>query len=141
MKIINHQKGGIMGRIPKALTVLLCCALVISFSGCATILKQKTRVVQFDSNPQGADVYINGDRAGQTPFPYTLSNLKSVNVTFKKEGYQDKTYIINSQVGGGWVVADIFGLVIINILVDACTDNWANLDTSYVKVLLDPVTK
>jgi hypothetical protein len=113
----------------------------LSMTGCATILKQKTRVVSFDSNPQGADVYLNGDRAGQTPFPYNLSNLKSVNITFKKDGYLDKTYIINTEVGGGWVVADIFGLTIINILVDACTNNWLNLDTSYVKVLLDPIKK
>ncbi len=125
--------------------VVLMCVLVafvsVSMTGCATILKQKTRVVNFDSNPESADVYIDGDRVGQTPFPYTLSNLKSVNITFKKDGYEDKTYIINTEVGGGWVVADIFGFTIINILVDACTNNWLNLDTSYVKVLLEPQKK
>jgi len=129
----------------KSPKVLLTCALVVmvslSMTGCATILKQKTRVVNFDSNPQGADVYIDGDRVGQTPFPYTLSNLKSVNITFKKDGYLDKTYIINTEVGGGWVIADIFGLTLINILVDACTNNWLNLDTTFVKVLLEPIKK
>ena len=129
----------------KNLKVLLACAMVVivslSMTGCATILKQKTRVVNFDSNPQGADVYLDGDRVEQTPFPYSLSNLKSVNITFKKNGYMDKTYIINTEVGGGWVIADIFGLTIVNILVDACTNNWLNLDTSYVKVLLEPATK
>ena len=121
--------------------MILACALMVivslSMSGCATILKQKTRAVSFDSEPQGADVYVDGNRVGETPFALNLSNLKSVNVTFRKDGYEDKTYIINTKVGGGWVVADIFGLVVLNILVDACTENWLNLDTSYVKVLMD----
>ena len=125
----------------KSPKVILACALMVivslSMSGCATILKQKTRAVSFDSEPQGADVYVDGNRVGETPFALNLSNLKSVNVTFRKDGYEDKTYIINTKVGGGWVVADIFGLVVLNILVDACTENWLNLDTSYVKVLMD----
>ena len=125
----------------KSPKVILACALMVivslSMSGCATILKQKTRAVSFDSEPQGAVGYVDGNRVGETPFALNLSNLKSVNVTFRKDGYEDKTYIINTKVGGGWVVADIFGLVVLNILVDACTENWLNLDTSYVKVLMD----
>lgn len=126
-----------MGKIPKVLTVLVCCILAVSLMGCATLFKQKSRTVNFDSDPQGANVYIDGNRMGKTPFPISLSNLKACTVTFKKDGYEDKTYIINTKVGGGWVVADIFGITIVNILVDACSENWLNLDTSYVKVMLD----
>ena len=125
-----------MGRMPKAVIVLLCCVLTISIIGCATLFKQKERVVSFDSDPQGAIVYIDGNRMGKTPMPLKLSNLKSVTVTFKKEGYDDKTYIINTKVGGGWVVLDVIG-GLIPVLIDACTENWYNLETSDVKVLLD----
>lgn len=125
-----------MGRIPKIITILLCCAVTISFIGCATLFKQKDRVVSFSSDPAGADVYIDGNRMGRTPMPLKLSNLKAVTVTFKMEGYLDKTYIINTKVGGGWVVLDVLG-GLIPVLIDACTENWYNLDTSDVKVLLD----
>jgi len=125
------------GNSRKMLACVLMVMVMLSLTSCATILKQKSRTVSFDSNPQGADVYIDGNRMGKTPFPLSLSNLKSVTVTFKKDGYEDKTYIINTKVGGGWVVADIFGFTIVNILVDACTENWLNLDTTDVKVLLD----
>ena len=90
-----------MGRIPKAVTVLLFCVLALSFVGCATLFKAKTRTVDFDSDPKGAELYINGNRMGTTPMPLNLSNLKALTVTFKKEGYEDKTYIINTKVGGG----------------------------------------
>ena len=125
-----------MGKAPKVLIVLLCCVLTFSLIGCATIFKHKNRTVAFDSDPQGAQIYINGNRMGKTPMPMILSNLKAVTVTFKKEGYEDKTYIINTKVGGGWVVLDVLG-GLIPVLIDACTENWYNLETSDVKVLLD----
>ncbi|MFA5038213.1 MAG: PEGA domain-containing protein [Candidatus Omnitrophota bacterium] len=122
----------------KAIAICLCLVsfLFITLPGCATLFKQKTRTVDFDSDPQGADIYINGNRMGKTPLPIQLSNLKSATVTFKKAGFEDKTYIINTKVGGGWVVLDILG-GFIPVIIDACTENWYNLDTDAVKVLLD----
>ena len=66
--------------------MLLILIVIISVSGCATLFKQKSRTVSFDSDPQRATVYINGNRMGKTPMPLNLSNKKSVTVTFKKEG-------------------------------------------------------
>lgn len=120
---------------------IISCAILIaicswSMIGCATLFKQKTRVVDFDSDPKGADVYINGSRMGKTPVPLQLSNLKGVTVTFKKDGYEDKTYLINTKVGAGWVVLDVLG-GFIPVIIDAATENWYNLDTDSVKVMLD----
>jgi hypothetical protein len=116
--------------------VAVVLASVVSLVGCATLFKQKSRTVAFNSDPQGADIYINGNRMGKTPMPMNLSNLKAVTVTFKKEGYDDKTYIINTKVGGGWVVLDCLG-GFIPVIIDAVTENWYNLDTDDVKVMLD----
>ena len=124
-----------MGRIPKAVvcvSIVLCFALV----GCATLFKAKTRTVDFDSDPQGATILINGNRMGTTPMPMNLSNKKSVTVTFRKEGYEDKTYIINTKTGAGWVILDCLG-GFIPVIIDAVTENWYNLETDEVKVLLD----
>ncbi len=116
----------------KNLVLLLCFLL----TGCATLFKSKTAVVNFDSEPQGVDVYINGNRMGTTPLPLKLSHKEPVTVTFKKEGYQDKTYIINTKVGAGWVILDVFG-GFIPVIIDAVTENWYSLDSTEVKVLLD----
>ena len=116
--------------------LLLTIVVLVSVTGCATLFKQKSRTVSFDSDPQGATVYINGNRMGKTPMPLNLSNKKSVTVTFKKEGYEDKTYIINTKTGTGWVVLDILG-GFIPVVIDAVTENWYSLDTDAVKVMLD----
>ncbi len=79
--------------------LLLTIVVIVSVTGCATLFKQKSRTVNFDSAPQGAVVYINGNRMGKTPMPLNLSNKQAVTVTFKKEGYEDKTYIINTKTG------------------------------------------
>ena len=125
-----------MGKYVKVLMVGVVLVSVISLVGCATLFKQKSRTVAFNSDPQGAEIYINGNRMGKTPMPMNLSNLKAVTVTFKKEGYDDKTYIINTKVGGGWVVLDCLG-GFIPVIIDAVTENWYNLDTDDVKVMLD----
>lgn len=120
----------------KMICLLLTLAVVVSVTGCATLFKQKSRTVSFDSDPQGATVYINGNRMGETPMPLNLSNKKAVTVTFKKEGYEDKTYVINTKTGTGWVILDIFG-GFIPVIIDAVTENWYNLDTDAVKAILD----
>lgn len=125
-----------MGKCVRFLMVGIVLVSVISLVGCATLFKQKSRTVAFNSDPQGAEIYINGNRMGKTPMPMNLSNLKAVTVTFKKEGYDDKTYIINTKVGGGWVVLDCLG-GFIPVIIDAVTENWYNLDTDEVKVMLD----
>lgn len=135
-KLVRIKRRCKIGRIPKAVTVCVILVVVFSLVGCATLFKQKSRTVAFNSDPQGADIYINGNRMGKTPLPMNLSNLKAVTVTFKKEGYEDKTYIINTKVGGGWVVLDCLG-GFIPVIIDAVTENWYNLDTDEVKVLLD----
>jgi hypothetical protein len=120
----------------KLLLFALFSILLINVFGCATLFKAKTRPVSFNSDPQGAEIFINGNRMGKTPMPLQLSNLKPITVTFKKEGYEDKTYIINAKVEGGWVILDCLG-GFIPVIIDACTENWNNLDASEVKVLLD----
>jgi len=116
--------------------VVIVISVVMLTAGCATIFKQKERVVSFETEPQGAAIYIDGNRMGKTPLPIKLSNKKTVTVTFRKEGYEDKTYIINTHVGCGWVVLDVLG-GFIPIIIDAVSGNWDNLETTSIKGLLD----
>ncbi len=127
-----------MSKMRRVVQTSVCLLTVLFLIGCATLFKQKTRAVNFNSDPQGAEIYINGNRMGRTPMPMNLSNLKSLTVTFKKDGYEDKTYIINTKIGAGWVVLDVLG-GFIPVIIDAATENWYNLDlnTDEVKVLMD----
>ena len=116
---------------------ILILVLVSLFTmGCATLFKSKTVAINIDSDPQGAEIYINGNRVGKTPMPFNTSHKQPITLTFKKEGYSDKTYIINNSVGAGWVILDCVG-GFIPVVIDAVTGNWYELDEKQVKVLMD----
>ena len=125
-----------MGKMPKILVVCVCLVVTLSLVGCATLFKNKTAVVNINSDPDGADVYVNGNRMGKTPLPLNLSHKKPLTITFKKDGYEDKTYIVNTNVRAGWVILDCLG-GFIPVIIDAITGNWTSLEEENVKVLLE----
>jgi len=75
--------GGIMkGRATLAVILTLT-------TGCATVLGSKQHDFSFDSNPQHAQVLVDGNPVGTTPVTVNLSNTQTHTVTFKKDGYLD----------------------------------------------------
>ncbi len=87
---------------------LLCLLLAASLAGCTS-----TTVIK--SVPEGATVYLNGERVGMTP--YTLSDTKIVgssnSIVLKKEGYQDFAAVFsrNEEADVGAIVGGVFVLV------------------------------
>jgi hypothetical protein len=114
---------------------LLALALFI-FDGCATIFKGSTDTVNYSSEPSGAKVYVNGSLMGTTPFQLELKSNQTYTIEFRKDGYENKTVMLNNSVGAGWIVLDVvFGLV--PIIVDAATGNWYSLDQKHVNAALE----
>lgn len=111
-------------------------AVFLTFNGCAALFNRKEVAVPISSTPNGAKVYVNGNYVGTSPVEVNLSVRDSYTVSFKKEGYEDRTYFINNSVGGGWVVLDVLG-GFIPIIVDAATGSWYELSTDSVDVPLE----
>ena len=80
-----------------------------------------------NSNPNGAEVFVNGNRVGTTPMSIDLSKSQSQQVVFRLSGRGDVTCILNRKVGAGWVVLDVLaGLV--PVIIDAGTGSWYSFD-------------
>jgi hypothetical protein len=110
-------------------------ATIPLFSGCATLLAPKTHPLSLASEPQGAQVIVNGVDMGMTPLKLELKADQNFTIEFRKEGYETQTHIVNSQVGAGWVILDVlFGLV--PVIVDASTGAWNKLDQESVEAVL-----
>ncbi len=120
----------------KLISILVLINVITILSGCATLFKNKTAKLEINSDPQKATIYINGNRMGETPLPINWSHKTPVTITFKKDGYEDKTYIINTKVGAGWVILDCVG-GFIPVVIDAVTGNWFSLEETNVKVILE----
>lgn len=116
----------------KVLTLVLVC---LYLSSCATVFKGTSEEVNFNSNPIGAEVWIDGKNMGKTPVKFKLTSKKTYMIEFKFEGYETKTVSLTNHVGAGWVILDVLaGLV--GVIVDAATGAWYSFDEKNVNVTL-----
>ena len=117
-------------------TLILSVLIISILGGCATLFKGSTEDVNFSSTPSEADVYVNGVLRGKTPLPLNLKSDATYTIEFRKEGYQNRTVVINSKVGAGWIVLDILG-GLIPVIIDAATGDWHSLDQDNVNAALE----
>lgn len=111
-------------------------ALAVSaLTGCATIFSPGPDEVDLRSEPQGAEVIINGASFGYTPVKLHLRPEKDYVITFRKDGYEDATVTLTSHVQAGWVVLDIFAGVI-GVAIDSATGKWRAFDDAQQHVVL-----
>ena len=118
----------------------LLAAVVFLFNGCATLFKGSTEAISYSSDPSSAKVYVNGQLMGTTPFELQMKTNQTYTIEFRKDGYQDRTVVLNNSVGGGWVVLDVLG-GLIPVVIDAATGNWYSLDQSNVNAVLEAQQK
>ncbi len=110
--------------------------MLLLLSSCATIFKGTSEEVRFGSEPQKAEVWINGARMGETPVSLKLESKKTYQIEFRKEGFKTATRTITNHVGAGWIILDVLaGLV--PVVVDAATGAWYSLDQKNVDAVLD----
>lgn len=62
--------------------------LTFSLSSCATAVRGTTQNISVNSEPAGADIYINGLACGQTPKTFKFKRKYNYNVTLQKPGFQ-----------------------------------------------------
>ena len=60
----------------------------------------KTQEVTFDSEPQGAEVAVNGRVIGKTPTTIQLDKKQDQSVSFKLEGYKTQTRRLETKIHG-----------------------------------------
>gem|GEM_PF-2341268 len=113
----------------RAATVCVLFLAMLS-TGCAAVLGSHQKTFDLQSNPQSADVFVDGNRLGSTPLQVKLDNHKNYTFVFRKEGYKDASCTLNKSTGAGWVVLDVLtGLV--PIVIDAATNSWSQTQGSH----------
>lgn len=117
----------------KILSIFVLCFFLAS---CALVFKGTKEEVNFGSDPQRAEVYINGVKLGETPFSLELVTKNTYTIEFRKEGYESKSVLINNKVGAGWIILDVVcGLV--PVVIDAATGAWYSLDQKNINAILE----
>jgi len=108
------------------LSVVLSAGLLTS--GCATIVHGTSQAIPFSSDPEGAEVFVNGSARGVTPTTVTLPrSWSSYDVVYKKEGYQDTSENLHSSISGYYFLNIILG-GIVGLVLDAVDGAWYDYD-------------
>jgi hypothetical protein len=120
----------------KATSWCVLFSLVFFLSSCATLFKGTSEEVRFGSEPQKAEVWVNGAKMGETPISLKLESKKTYTIEFRKEGYKPVTRTITNHVGAGWIILDVLA-GLIPVIVDAATGAWYSLDQKNVDAVLE----
>jgi hypothetical protein len=96
--------------------------------GCAAIFSSGPEPVELVSDPEGAEILLNGEKMGTTPLTLQLHAEKQHIVTFRRRGYEDATISLTTHVRPGWVVLDILAGVV-GVAIDAATGEWKTFDS------------
>ena len=75
----------------KKIFILLSLILIAS---CQSIISGTSEKFNFNSNPSGAKVFINGVEMSQTPLTIALSKCEDYDIIFEKSGYAEQHYLL-----------------------------------------------
>ncbi|HOV91643.1 MAG TPA: PEGA domain-containing protein [Candidatus Kapabacteria bacterium] len=113
----------------KVIATLLISIFLVT--GCGLIFHGTKDPVNFTSEPEKCQVYINGIFMGTTPLMLELKSNKTYIVEFRKDGYERKVFNLTNSVNGGYIFLDVlFGLW--PIVIDAATGGWYTLDYDHI---------
>jgi hypothetical protein len=126
-----------------------CAAITAAafLSGCASIVSHSSGPVALKSTPAEADFTITNKKGekihtGTTPATVTLTSGagyfggETYNVTFDKNGYQDKAGTVDTEINGWYWGNFLFGGLIGFLIIDPATGAMWRLPESYHADLL-----
>lgn len=116
-------------------TIVLLLVGVMFQTGCATIVQSGPDQIQVRSNPEGADVHLNGVFVGKTPTMVSIRRKDDALIEIKKEGYETMT-VDRHKVLAGWFLGNILIGGGIGIAVDLIAHNQGKYSEDPIMVTL-----
>jgi hypothetical protein len=122
--------------------------IVLSLSGCASIMSGRNQTMTFQSTPEYSNISIlnrAGEKihVGQAPVTVNLKRgagffkPEKYQVTFEKDGYETKTINITSSINGWYIGNILFGGWIGLLIVDPATGAMYSLNTKEKNIVLN----
>ncbi len=111
--------------------VLLC------LGGCGTLFSSPSQTVSIQSEPQGVDLYLDGQRVGETPAELEVDRdtFGSKMVMLKKEGYETKQFHLKKTINS---VAIFNTTILTPWTIDAATGNMIEYSPNNYYIELKP---
>lgn len=119
----------------KLIAGTLIAMLLVSATGCATSHIRYQSKLSVTSEPDGVEVFVNGERVGTTPIVLELAANQSYAIEYRKPGYETVTRYVHSNVAAE---SQFLGAIVRQILFcdEAPTETWVHSDPKPVKIIL-----
>lgn len=117
----------------KLAILFLCMRMSVS---CGSIIHGTSQDVNVRSNPDEAEVWVDGARIGKTPTRLTLKRKEAHFIKFVKDGYKDTEVKISNEVSG-WLFGNIIFGGLIGCGVDLISGGAYNLKPDTLDINLD----
>ena len=116
--------------------LFLILSLLSLQSGCATIVGGGgSQKVELQSEPSGAEVFVDGVNQGKTPVSLTLERRDTHQLKFKKAGYAEEILMTKKKMNG-WIWGNLVLGGIIGILIDMSSGASNKIDPSNYYVVM-----
>lgn len=114
---------------------LLIAILLLSLTSCSTIMNGRYQQVAFNSDPPGANVWVDSQLRGTTPTFAYLKRSKPYTVCIDLEGYKPYQVQLVPMVSG-WVFGNIIFGGVIGVAVDVLTGSMHKLSPNQLNAFL-----
>ena len=104
--------------------------------GCASIIKGSTQEVNVNSNPEGVNIFVQGDHVGTTPAAIKLKRKDENTLRFEKEGYEPIEVTLKRNMNG-WLWGNLLFGGLIGIAIDFGTGAAYRLEPKEVNIVLE----
>ena len=112
---------------------------LLMLSGCATIMNSGPDVVNVDTNPRGARVYLNGLYSGVSPINLTIHREDDAVIDVKLEGYEPVQTELR-KTGNGWIFGNLLIGGGLGVIIDLASYNQGGYFKPHLDVTLVPLT-
>jgi hypothetical protein len=121
----------------KGIAIILAMALVPALSGCATVLTGSKDTIAFNTNPAGADLYIDGIKICTTPCETSVKrSINDKDVEFRLDGYRTKVVTLDKEFN---TMAILNILEPLGFIVDAATGSIYKYDRKSYNIEMEQV--
>ncbi len=120
----------------KKIILLLTIVSTLILASCATLFGPQSHSIIAMSNPDGAEIYVDGERKGVTPLKLELDPSKTYLIEYRKKGYKTIAKTVKGKVGIKWVVLDILG-GFVPVIIDAATGDWYEFEKDKINTNLE----
>jgi hypothetical protein len=118
----------------------LAVALVLAQHGCATVLKGTSEEVAVNSDPSGAEVSVNGEYNGTTPYVVKVPSSRTLFIRVAKTGYRPQHVTDDTSLRWKYAIGSFLALVI-PLGVDLADGAAWGHDQTVITVHLEPLAR